>query len=129
MAEPGGYESGDVSIRGVWLSALALLLMLVLVLSSAGWLQRLFSPRRPGVTQPLSAAQTDDAGLPPPPRLQAAPQADLQALRASEDAILNSYGWVDKAGGIVRIPIERAMQLVVEQGLPLPETKTGETQR
>jgi hypothetical protein len=129
MAEPGGYESGDVSIRGVWLSALALLLMLVLVLSSAGWLQRLFSPRRPGVSQPASAEQADNTGLPPPPRLQVAPQADLQALRASEDAILNSYGWVDKAGGIVRIPIERAMQLVVEQGLPLPETKTGETQR
>jgi hypothetical protein len=39
-------------------------------------------------------------------------------MRAEEDASLNSYGWVDKEQGVVHIPIERAMDTVVERGLP-----------
>lgn len=38
--------------------------------------------------------------------------------RASEDAKLNSHGWIDTERGIVRIPIERAMDLVAQRGLP-----------
>ena len=56
--------------------------------------------------------------LPPEPRLQTNPRQDLSDLRAREDQLLNSYGWVDKNTGVVRIPIERAMQLIVERGLP-----------
>ena len=56
--------------------------------------------------------------MPPEPRLQTNPRQDLSNLRAREDALLNSYGWVDKNTGVVRIPIERAMQLIVERGLP-----------
>jgi hypothetical protein len=37
----------------------------------------------------------------------------LQAKRAQEQAWLHSYGWVDEAAGVVHIPIERAMELVV----------------
>ena len=40
--------------------------------------------------------------------------AILRELRAREAASANSYGWVDQTKGIVRIPIERAMQLTVE---------------
>jgi hypothetical protein len=38
----------------------------------------------------------------------------LTELRAKEDAELGSYGWVDRKKGIVRIPIDRAMELVVQ---------------
>ncbi|MCX8072127.1 MAG: hypothetical protein N3C12_06725 [Candidatus Binatia bacterium] len=55
---------------------------------------------------------------PPAPRLQPAPIKDLQELRAWEDSQLHHYGWVDKANGIVRIPIERAIDLLAEKGLP-----------
>jgi hypothetical protein len=41
---------------------------------------------------------------------------ELQNLRKSEDAKLNEYQYVDKEKGIVRIPVERAMQLMVEEG-------------
>lgn len=53
---------------------------------------------------------------PPAPRLQVSPATDLERLRASEKAILESYGWVDRSSGIVRIPIERAIELVAERG-------------
>lgn len=38
----------------------------------------------------------------------------LRELRAKEAATAKSYGWVDQQKGIVRIPIERAMQLTVQ---------------
>lgn len=55
--------------------------------------------------------------LPPTPRLQVVPEKDLQHLRASEDARLDTYGWVDRDHNVVRVPISRAMKLLSERGL------------
>ena len=45
-----------------------------------------------------------------------------------EDEILASYGWVDQESGVARIPIERAMELVAERGLPvLPQGAKNQT--
>jgi len=43
----------------------------------------------------------------------------LNKIRGREDGLLNSYGWVDEKAGTVRIPIERAMDLLVQRGLPV----------
>jgi hypothetical protein len=51
------------------------------------------------------------------PRLQLSAPADLAAFRSREDAELNSYGWVSKTQGIVRIPIQEAMNLIIEKKL------------
>jgi hypothetical protein len=64
---------------------------------------------------PLAASAPRE---PPEPRLQANPAADLAALRASEEARLHGYAWVDRAAGRVRIPIERAMALLATDGTP-----------
>lgn len=66
-----------------------------------------------------TAPQRGEIGpLPPGLRLQITPEADLQALRAREDARLSTYGWVDRSGQVARIPIDRAMALTAERGLP-----------
>jgi hypothetical protein len=65
---------------------------------------------------PLAVEQQNR--LPPEPRLQTNPRQDLIEMRAKEDATLNTYEWVDKTGGVVRIPIGEAMKLTVERGLP-----------
>jgi hypothetical protein len=52
------------------------------------------------------------------PRLQTDPAGDLRAFRQSEDARLSGFGWVDRDKGIVRMPIERAMGLIAERGMP-----------
>lgn len=54
----------------------------------------------------------------PGPRLQVDANKELRQLRAGEEAVLNSYGWVDKDSGIVRIPIQRAMEILAKKGLP-----------
>jgi len=63
---------------------------------------------------------------PPGPNLQVDPRQQLLDLRADEERILTSYGWVDQTNGLTRIPIERAMEMLVEQGLPTP-TPLAET--
>jgi len=54
----------------------------------------------------------------PEPRLQLDANKELRQMRAAEDAALNSYGWVDRSSGRVRIPIERAMEILAKKGLP-----------
>lgn len=54
----------------------------------------------------------------PLPRLQNQPFKDLYELREGEMKRLERYAWQDKGEGVTRIPIERAMELVVERGLP-----------
>jgi hypothetical protein len=55
--------------------------------------------------------------LPPTPRLQVHPKDDLLRLRRTERQQLTSYAWIDRDRRIVRIPIDRALQLVTERGL------------
>jgi hypothetical protein len=56
--------------------------------------------------------------LPPPPRLQTYPFQDVKQLRQTETPLLHSYEWIDKNAGTVRIPIERAIDVLAERGLP-----------
>ena len=61
----------------------------------------------------------------PDPRLERNERTEINDFRSGEDKFLNSYGWVDKPGGATRIPIERAMELIVQRGLPTrPQTGT-----
>ena len=51
---------------------------------------------------------------------------DVADLHARESLLLENYSWVDQKSGKVRIPIERAMELVAEHGLPVrPAVETA----
>ena len=56
--------------------------------------------------------------LPPQPRLQPHPATDLKRYCEVEQQQLTTYGWVDKNNGLVRIPVDRAMDVVLQKGLP-----------
>jgi len=61
---------------------------------------------------PTPRVQTDDGNL------------DVADLHAREDLLLDNYSWIDKSQGKVRIPIERAMQIIAQKGLPVaPEVQ------
>ena len=67
--------------------------------------------------------------LQPFPRTDATPDrntpvTDLAALRAAEQKALTSYGWVDHEKGVVHIPIDQAMKLTLQRGLPM-QAQTG----
>ena len=98
------------------LVALSLLVMMGLAMGHAA-LVALISP-------PASSPRPT-AILPPEPRLQAAPRIEFQELKATQMARLNNYSWIDEESGIVRIPIERAMQLVAERGFMITPGAPG----
>ncbi len=54
----------------------------------------------------------------PQPRLASNERLEINDFRVHEEQTLNNYGWVDEQAGVVRIPIDRAMQLLAQRGLP-----------
>lgn len=121
------HEETDVNIRAIFGFAAGLLVVAVVVHLAIWGLFVSFDVRE-ARTAPAHPMATSDSRLPPEPRLQIAPREDLREFRAREDAILNGYGWVNKDGGVVRIPIAEAMKLIVERGLPVRQ-ETGEPQK
>ena len=113
------HETSDVNIRAILGFGAGLVVVTVGVLSVVWLLFGYFDSReaqRVAPVYPLAVSQGDR--LPPEPRLQTAPREDLRDLRANEDRLLSTYGWIDQNAGIVRIPISEAMRLAVERGLP-----------
>jgi len=114
-----GYEKRDIDFRRVVIAGTILLAGCALSLVVMGWTFKYFSLRE-AQDQPPPSTLTGLAGRgePPEPRLQTTPFDDVKRLRATEEAELTTYGWIDRKAGIVRIPIERAIDLVAERGLP-----------
>jgi hypothetical protein len=118
-----GHEESDVNALAVGKFAIALALIAISSLVLLFGLFRYFQSRETA-KQPRSEFASQAGKLPPEPRLQSAPVLDLQAIRAAENQVLNSYGWVDPQKGVVRIPIARAIDLLAQRGLPSrPQTE------
>jgi hypothetical protein len=113
------HEESDVDIWAIFLFGTGLIAV-ALAVYLAVWLLFGYFDRREASTGPAGfpLAVGHETRLPPEPRLQVAPREDLQQLRARQQALLDSYQWVDKTAGIVRIPISEAMKLTVQRGLP-----------
>lgn len=111
----GGYEKQDVGFRFAMVFVSALIVSVVVVLVFLIWFYRVFLPI------PANGAASTTASarrLPPAPVLQANPVADMQRFRAEEQRKVSTYGWMDERQGIARIPVDRAMELVLQNGLP-----------
>jgi len=111
------YERRDLSPRVIGLFLAGLVLATGLVLLLIWGLFDHYAARQMRADIPPSPL-AEVRQIPPDPRLQVNGPADLAAFRAKEEAELHSYGWVDREAGIVRIPIDRAMELLLERGLP-----------
>ncbi|HEX7230201.1 MAG TPA: hypothetical protein VF452_07395 [Candidatus Binatia bacterium] len=125
MAEPNiraesvstGHELSDLNPNKIFWSGLGLALLITLVVVSMYGLFHYFyrsETRQRPTPSPLSYG----AEAPPEPRLLTRPGAELAAMRAEEDQVLTSYGWIDRERGIVRLPINRAIELLAKEGLP-----------
>jgi hypothetical protein len=114
------YEKRDVSVRAIVLFGVGLFLTLILVVLLMTWLFGYFA--RTQSLGPPASPFTDARVLPPNPRLQVEPGRDWAKFRAEQEQALNTYGWVDRNPGVVQIPIERAMDLIAERGLPSRES-------
>jgi hypothetical protein len=136
-----GYEGTDVRVSGVvvFLTALGIFVAVTAVLcvgigkvinhelaKADGPTTKWNHPvdvRKLGNLASSPELQTEFAQLAhrfPSPRLQTDDgYQEITDIHAKEDLLLENYSWVDQGKGTVRIPIERAMELVAERGLPV----------
>jgi len=118
MAHPstGNYERADFSGTGVVWFTVGLIVMVCVCALVVGFIAHYWEFVYPsGLERRLS---TGLEGV-PGPQLQSSPPADYQRIHARELETLATYGWVDHKAGVVHIPIEQAMAMVLERGLPV----------
>ncbi len=122
------YERRDLSPRAI-LGFLIALAIAGLLMHLALWSMYKYvvgpsnienGPKNPMVTsnRELRPMGGDPAVTFPAPRLQPNEVADFSKFRGYEEQILNSYGWVDQSAGVVHIPIDKAMDIIAQTGLP-----------
>lgn len=119
MSEPGEHEESDVPAR-VPVYVIAFTAVFVPLGALAMWLLATTiwqaAPEPPPVFEDESARDSSA------PQLQREPPADMAELDRRYGERLGSTGWVDRDAGIVHMPVDRAMDLIVQRGLPGPES-------
>jgi hypothetical protein len=113
------HETTDANIRAIVKFAVGLFLSLVASLLVVSAVFNYLVAHQ-GLGPPTSPFE-NTRRLPPAgvPRLQVAPPQELGQYQKEQKEILDSYGWTDQKAGIVRIPIDRALDLLMQRGLPV----------
>jgi hypothetical protein len=136
-----GYEQSDVKVTGILVFLLAMAIFVVVTAVTCYGIGKLLNAhmnredgpnnkwtktvdiRELGDMPSAPEMQNKMAEITqsfPTPRLQLDDgNQDIADLHAREDILLDNYTWVDQSKGTVRIPIERAMQIIAEKGLPV----------
>jgi hypothetical protein len=122
------FEHQDLRPRVVYASLISLALMCIVVYFVVWGVYDLidaYQMRHQPPQNPLVAPETDtrrvlpqDIDKFPQPRLERNERLEINDFRLQEEQALYSYGWVDPTGGVVRIPIDRAIELTAQRGLP-----------
>ena len=131
---PGPPEAGvdrEISVRVVLGFTLFLFVLIVFALGLMWVMSKAVKKEIAGrqvPPPPLAGARENP--LPPAPRLETSPARELAALRERENAVLSAYAWVDRAKGIAEVPVDRAIEIAIEKGLPIrygpaPANATG----
>jgi hypothetical protein len=114
----GGYERTDAEVGPLAVLAVSVGLLVLISLTAVAimWRVMAYETHDTGTLRgsPLAGLRP----LPPTPRLQITPATDLKDTREQEHDLLSSYAWVEKDKGVVRIPIDRAMDILAQRGLP-----------
>ncbi len=146
----GDYERRDIGVAGVLYFILALLIaggvVHFIVHGLYGYLEGRSETRQTPISPLIANAPKDTRRLPPEyktdsesadyekylqknfptPQLETNERTELNKIRLREENILSTYGWVDQNAGTVHIPIDRAMDLVAERGLPVRQPSPGQ---
>jgi hypothetical protein len=118
------HEQGDVNARALTKFGLSMSFMILIFLVALWGMFEYLKNREAELSLPMSASALVNAQKQPPePRLQPHPARDMRKMRADEDVLLNQYAWLDPDKGIVRIPVDRAMDLIAQRGLPAGKTQ------
>jgi hypothetical protein len=110
-----GYEPADARVPAI-LRLGAVMVILIMLSALVSWvIFDLFFARAERADPKVSPLAVAPSAAPPEPRLVVNEPADLASVRAEEDAVLGSYDWIDEGAKRVRLPIDRAMELLAEE--------------
>ncbi len=127
------HEPNAVNIPSIVMFLISLAGLIVIAFLLLRGLLLYFDDRKAEEAPPRSPLATGVI-LPPEPRLQGAPGSassptqDIRRFFDQEKQMLNSYGWIDRQNGVIRIPIEQAKDLIEQRGLqgaPPAATQSG----
>lgn len=123
-----GHEPLTVSVKGLFIGTAGIVLLIVVSLALMYWLAIGLETREQVAerTVPLEWTQED---LPPAPHVQPNQNFELQQFTEANQKLLNSYGWIDQRQGIARIPVNRAIELLAERGLPTVQLDAADPNR
>jgi hypothetical protein len=113
------HEGSDVSIKGlgIFLAALAITMIVTGVLM-VGLFDIFLEEAEEADVSPSPLAESGEPPAPPGPLLQVAERLDLRLHREAQEKLIQEPAWIDRDRGVVRIPIERAIELTAERGFP-----------
>ncbi len=123
------YEHQDLTAQSIYAFLISLLVGGVIVYFVVWGMYRFMDARikehEPPANPLVQQTETDTRIVAPDetkkfpePRLEKNERLEINDFRLNEEQRLNSYGWVDQKAGTVHIPIDRAMELLAQQGLP-----------
>lgn len=118
-AHSQSLDDKELDLRAIVTFGVVLFVGTLVALALMWWLSSAFKSMdeakdRP--PSPIGEARLDP--IPPGPRLQPVPPRDMDQLRAGDRKTLSAYGWVDQANGVAHIPVDRAIEILAEKGLP-----------
>ena len=109
-----GHETSDVNIWAIGKFAVGLVVITILSMALIIGVFKYFQSREESVK---AKEIVPEKIFPQPQVLQNEPE-NLKAFRAREEKLLNGYGWADSSKGVVRIPVNQAIELMAKRGLP-----------
>ncbi len=116
----GGHEDNRVQLSTtVWLTIASIAVVAVVhfgLLGGLKWADDMRKSDRVTAVFPGRDAISPDQF--PQPRLEVRYDADIKLVLAEEKALTENYAWVDRKAGVARIPVNRAMDILAEKGLP-----------
>lgn len=120
-----GYEISDVKVSlFFWGIAITFVITIAAFIAMrVMWQAMEFAPSVSGSGTPTTSALRFEQGPPPGPGLQVNLEADLAALVDPQKFMLNNYGWISETEGLVHIPIDAAIDRIVQDGFPRWETE------
>src|ERR1700676_3604598 len=138
MTNHDGFEQEDLSSRSAlyFLAGLVLvgLVVYLIVFCMYRFLDRYATAHQPPMSPIITpqadarAVTTENAETFPQPRLEENERTQLRSFIEVQDRKLATYDWVDKDRGTLRIPIDRAMELIEQRGLPVHAEGTASAQ-
>ena len=123
-----GWEKRDVNIKGLFQFAFWMAVVLFVTLVGMRLAFDTFKKDQPLGATMSPMVTTKDRMIPPRPLLQVLPHQELVEYCAAQQQEVNTYGWVNQPSGVVSIPVDRAMELILSRGLPArPSSGTSVT--